>query len=425
VPRRLSTPVAGAPGPDDHLGRLGRPGRLGHPGRLAAAVLWPSAVCALVQLGVHAATGPARDLAILQAAGTRLRTGEGLYDAELTFIYPPLAGWVVAPLAALPLRSAAVLVTVCSLAALVAATVLALRVVGVTWRSPVTAGVLLALALSRPVVGLLEQGNVDVLLLLVEVVVVRALLARRDLLAAVLLGVVCAFKPTLAPLLLAAVVLGRGMVALQAVAVAAVLSLVGLLTVPDGAVFLTDVVPLLGDGNRLVLQQYDRSLRGASNQLGLPDLVGTVARVLVLVVAVAVALLRRHSPLAPAEVVPVLLLGGLLASSFTWANYSVYLLPLLVTAARPGSLVRAWPAWVGVFLAWSAQPWPTPGDGVLDAASKLRPTWGWLLLLATCAWLAWSDRADAAGRARRRVAPATDADDQESPDGRGGRARAA
>jgi arabinofuranan 3-O-arabinosyltransferase len=387
VSRRPTTPAAGAPWTGDRASRL------------AARLLWPVAVCAVLQLGLHAATGPARDLAILWSAGSRLRTGGDLYDAGLAFIYPPLAGWVLAPLAALPFRAAVVVVTAVSLAALVAATVLALRLVGVPWRSPVTAGVLLLLVLSRPVVGLLEQGNVDLLLLLVEVLVVHALLVRRDLLAGVLLGVALAVKPTLAPMLLAAVVLGRWGVAARAAVVAAVLSVVGVLTVPDGWAFVTDVVPLLGDGNREVLRQYDRSLRGAAEQLGAPDLLGTVLRVAVLAVAVAVAWARRRTALAAAEVVPVLLLGGLLASSFSWANHSVYLLPLLVTVARPGSLVRAWPAWVGAYLVWSAQPWPAPGDGVVDALVGLRPTWGWLLLLGACAVLARRDRAAAGGAA--------------------------
>ena len=85
----------------------------------------------------------------------------------------------------------------------------------------------------------------------------------------------------------------------------------------------------------------------------------------------------------------MLLLGVLLASSFTWANYSLYLLPLLVTVLVPGSLVRAWPAWAGVFLLWTADEWPSLGLGeTVSTVVGLRPLWGWLLLLACSAWLA-------------------------------------
>ncbi len=383
----------------------GRAGASGGPG-VAGAVLWPLAALALVHLGVVAGTGRARDLDILWRAGVRLQDGGGLYDAERAFIYPPVAGWALAPLSALPFRAACVVLTVVSLVSLVAAVVLGLRLVGVRAGSPVTAGVLLALALSRPVVGLLQQGNIDVVLVLAEVLVLAALVSGRDTVAAVLLGVVCAVKPTLAPLLLGALLLGRRSVAVRGAAVAAGLSLLGFAVVPDARVFLTDVLPLLADGNRPVLHEWDRSLRGAAEQLDLPSVLGTVARVAVLALAVGVAWLRRRGPLAPLEVMPVLLLGGVLASSFSWANYSLYLLPLLLTVALPGSLVRAWPAWAGVYLLWSAQQWPTPpGRGSVDALVTLRPTWGWLLLLGTCAWVAWRDRHAVLGRPPVRGGP--------------------
>ncbi len=245
------------------------------------------------------------------------------------------------------------------------------------------------LAVSRPVDGLLGQGNLDVVLLLVEVVVIRCLVARRDVLAGVALGAACAVKPTLAPLLLGALLLGRVRTTCVAAVVGATLTLVGLATVRDGTVFVTDVLPMLGDGNREVLHQYDKSLRGAAELLGLPDGVATVARVTALVLAVAVAWRRRRGPWAAAEVMPVLLLGALLASSFSWANYSLYLLPLLVTVVRAGSLVGTWPAWAGVFLIWTADAWPELGLGEpVDTVVGLRTTWGWLLLLAACAWCA-------------------------------------
>jgi arabinofuranan 3-O-arabinosyltransferase len=397
VPAGLPTQAAGGDRTDDHAAD-----RTDHrtaddapaaSAAIAARVLWPAAAAALLHTGVGAATGPARDLHILWSAGGRLRAGEGLYDAEHAFIYPPIAGWALAPLSALPFRVACVVMTVLSLASLVAAVVLLLRLVGVRWTSPATPAVLLALALARPVVGLLDQGNVDVLLVLAEAVVVHALVTRRDGRAAVVLGVVCAVKPTLAPLLLGAVLLGRGGVALRAAAVAAVLTLVGLVAVPDARVFVADVLPLLADGNRAVLHPYDRSLRGAVDALDLPTALGAVARAGAMLVAVAIAWQRRHGPLAALEVMPVLVLGALLASSFSWANYSLYLLPLLVGVALAGSLVRAWPAWVAVYALWSERAWPTPPDpGTVDVLVALRPTWGWGLLLATCAWVAWRSR---------------------------------
>jgi arabinofuranan 3-O-arabinosyltransferase len=355
-------------------------------------VLTPLCVLSLLLAGLRAATGPANDLEILWAAAVRLTTGGPLYDPDLAFIYPPLGGWVLAPLGLVPFETAHLTMVVLSTVALVAAVVLALDLVGVPWWSPVTAGTLLVLALSRPVVGLLGQGNVDVPLVLAEVVVIRLLVARRDVAAGALLGLVCALKPTLAPAVLALVVLGRWRATAVTVGVGASLSVLGMALVRDGTVFVTDVLPLLQEGNRPELAGYNRSLHAAAQQLGVPTSVELLARAACVAVAVAVAWRRRHGPLAAAEVIPVLLLGGLLASAFSWANYSLYLLPLLVTVLVPGSLVRLWPAWVGVYLLWTTQPLPvltlTPEA---EAAVGLRPAWGWALLLLTCAVTAWRD----------------------------------
>jgi len=353
--------------------------------RRASAVLWPLAVGALLHAVVRSATGPARDLDILWRSAHSLVDGGPLYDAEREFIYPPLAGWLLAPLGLLPFRVAVVVVVLLSAAALVAAVLLLVRAVGGRPGSPVTAGVLLLAAASRPVTGLLAQGNVDVLLLLAETGVIVLLLRGRDTAAGALLGLVCAAKPTLAPVVLALVLLGRFRAVAVAAVSGAVVTAAGLLAVPDRSVFVTDVLPLLAGGNREVLAPYDRSLHGATELLGLPPLLGLVLRVAAFAAACWVARRRRHAPLAPLEAVPLLMLGTVLASSFSWANYGVYLLPLLVTAGQRGSLVRAWPAWAGVYLFATADSWRLEGvTGRPAAVLGLLPLWGWLLLLGTC-----------------------------------------
>jgi hypothetical protein len=100
----------------------------------AGVVLWPIALLALVQVALRAALGPARDLDILWRAGGRLLAGGPLYDPDRAFIYPPVAGWALAPVAALPFRTAVVVMTVLSVAALVAAVVLLLDLVGIPAR---------------------------------------------------------------------------------------------------------------------------------------------------------------------------------------------------------------------------------------------------------------------------------------------------
>src|SRR3712207_7722039 len=48
-----------------------------------------------------------------------------------------------------------------------------------------------------------------------------------------------------------------------------VLSAVGILTVPDRGTFFTDILPLLAGGNRDELATWNRSIHGASGELGL------------------------------------------------------------------------------------------------------------------------------------------------------------
>jgi arabinofuranan 3-O-arabinosyltransferase len=354
--------------------------------RLARSVLWPLAVGSLLHIAVRSSMGTAGDLAILWRGGASLATGGPLYDSHLEFIYPPLAGWLLAPLGLLPFQGAVIVVVLGGLTAAVVATVLLLRLVGISARSPVLPGVLLLLAHSRPLIGLLAQGNIDTVLLLAESVVIALLLARRDLPAGVLLGVVCAVKPTLAPVLLALVVLRRGRALLAATVTGVVLTGIGLLTVPDRGVFFTGVLPLLAAGNRDQLAPYNRSVHGAATELGLPAALEIAVRVGAFALACWVAWRRREHPAAPLEVVPLLMLGTLLTSSFTWANYGIYLLPLLVTAVRRDSLVRSWPAWAGVYMFATTDAWHLEDLEVLpDTLLRLLPLWGWLLLLGTCA----------------------------------------
>jgi len=354
--------------------------------RAARAILWPLALGSLLHLGVRSATGTASDLAIFWRSGASLVHGGPLYDPGLKFIYPPLAGWLFAPLGLLTFRDAALVTTVVGLAAAVAATLLLLRLVGVPGGSPVVPGALLLLANSRPLAGLLDQGNIDTVLLLAECGVIALLLARRDVAAGALLGAVCAVKPTLAPVVVALVVLGRGRALLSAVGSGVVLTALGVLTVPDRGRFFTGVLPLLAEGNRPELLPFNRSIHGAAQELGLPPALDVVLRVAAFGLACWVAWRRRRGPMAPLEVVPLLMLGTMLASSFAWANYGIYLLPLLVTVGRRDSLVRSWPAWLGVYLLSTEDAWHIQDlTGLPDLLLRLLPLEGWLLLLGTCA----------------------------------------
>ncbi|WP_432494225.1 glycosyltransferase 87 family protein [Kineococcus gypseus] len=382
--------MSAAPAPAAPSDRAGGAGRGAGPWRTAALVLWPLALASLVHLVVESATGEAGDLRVLWRSAASLASGGPLYDPGHEYLYPPVSGWVLAPLGLLPFRTACAVLSALSAAAVVLAVLLLLRQVGVRLRTPagsaVAAGTLLLLVTSRPVQGLLRLGNVDLLLLLVLAVATGALVRGRDVRAGLLLGCAVAVKPVLLPALAALVLIGRLRGAAAGAAALVALSAVGVLTVPDAAVFARDVLPLLLDGNRPELAPYDRSVDGAVAQLGLSQPLGPVLRAAVLAGGVWVARRCRHRPLAGLEALPVVLVASFAASSFAWANYGAYLLPLLVTVRRADSLVRAWPAWVGVYLATTTDAWHVQQLGQLpDAVLRALPLWGWLLVLGTCA----------------------------------------
>src|SRR3954453_8681027 len=105
--------------------------------RTARIVLWPLAMGSLLHLTVRSATGTASDLAILWRSGASLVHGGPLYDPGLRFIYPPLAGWLFAPLGVLRFSDAVSVVVVVGLASVLASTALLLRLVGIGPMSPV------------------------------------------------------------------------------------------------------------------------------------------------------------------------------------------------------------------------------------------------------------------------------------------------
>ncbi|WP_432501228.1 glycosyltransferase 87 family protein [Kineococcus arenarius] len=372
--------------------------------RTASLVLWPPAVGTLLHLLVESATGRAGDLRILWRSAASLASGGPLYDPGHEYLYPPVSGWVLAPLGLLPFRVASTLVAAASVAAVVLSVLLLLRTTaGVRLRTPrgsaIAAGTLLLVALSRPVTGLLRLGNVDLLLLLVLTVAIVLLGRGRDVPAGVLLGTACAVKPVLLPALVALLLLGRARALAGGGAALVVLTAVGFLTVPDASVFTRDVLPLLAAGNRVELAPYDRSVDGAVDQLGLPAPVGLALRAAVLATACWLAWRCRGRPRAAAEALPIVLVGSFAASSFAWADYGAYLLPLLLTVGHPDSLVRAWPAWAGVYLAATTDAWHVQQlPQVPDTLLRLVPLWGWLLVLGTCVVRELRGRRDARGR---------------------------
>ncbi|HUO41149.1 MAG TPA: arabinofuranan 3-O-arabinosyltransferase, partial [Mycobacterium sp.] len=78
----------------------------------------------------------------------------------------------------------------------------------------------------------------------------------------------------------------------------------------------------------------------------------------------------------------VLLVWSFLVLSLGQAYYSMMLFPFLMTVVLPNSVIRNWPAWLGIYGfmtadRWLMWRWPTTGR----ALEYLKVTWGWSLVL--------------------------------------------
>lgn len=332
---------------------------------------------------LEAGDGNRYDIAVVWRAAGRLVAGEPLY-VDGAFLYPPGAALLFAPLAALSPDAAALAFLVVNAALLPLAVAVCVRILGLSWRGLAAALLLLGLSRTESVASTLALGNVNIAVFLGEACYLLGLVRGRHVLAGVALGLTLAVKPVLAPLLLLAVLLRAWKAVGVAVATAVAVTAAALPFVADRLVFVTEVLPHLVGNSRV---GHNHSLFALGRLFGVPEAVTISARLLALATAgVAVWLLWRWRRVDPGmwacATSGVVLLGTFLAAGLGQMYYAIYLAPLVLTVARPQSPMRAWPAWVGVFVANLQPPW---NFGWLpDAAAALapaRPALGWALLL--------------------------------------------
>lgn len=284
--------------------------------------------------------------------------GGDLYDtpAKLTNLNPPVLSVLLAPFAAtsslVGYRIFAVLTALMVVGAVLAVT----RELRLSPRTQIAVlGVVLA---SSPLHGTLVLGQIYGMLL---VGLVAGWIADRrghPVVGHALYGVTIAVKPSLAPILLLALVERRWRAFGAGVAAGAAATLVGLVAAgPENTlawvrIALTEPVPDTVD---------NASLPGLAVRFGLPGIVGTLAGLVVL--AVTVGLLARHRDrVDPAGTAPwALLAAGLLFAPIAWHNYLLLLWPgVLVLARTRAATAAALLAVALIPVSWNAI-WPPEG----------------------------------------------------------------
>jgi alpha-1,2-mannosyltransferase len=335
---------------------------------LVAAVLW-----LLLQAFRHPDRFAMIDLRVYRAGGAALMQGVPLYSAHpdgslLPFTYPPFAGLVCLPLAALGWTGARVAITVASVVALVAVVRISLAHGGVrsgpvpaAVRGGTVAAVLAAALLLEPVRATLAFGQINLLLM---ALVLADLTVRKDRPSCgVLVGLAAAVKLT--PLIFVGYLLvtGRPRAAATAAATFAGTVLAGWVLLPAESarywfhlVAQPDRVGGVGfSGNQSLLGALTRVLHGSAAARPL----WMVAAVTVggVGLAVAAGLSARGAELAG---IAVCGLTGLLVSPISWTHHWVWVLPAgIAAAARPR--LRPVVAAAGLLFVLAPVWWPPHG----------------------------------------------------------------
>lgn len=282
------------------------------------------------------------DLDVYRLGGAAFAAGDALYGpmpptfhgSHLPFTYPPLAAVVFAPMSWIPLDAAGVILTVLSIAALVATLTLVLAAIGVGPRTTLAwtalAGAAAAFTL-EPVRSTFDYGQVNILLMMF--VAADCLLRKPPWPRGLLIGFVAAVKLTPAVFILffllrkdvrAAVTTGLSFVLFGAIGF--------LLTRADSWEYWTDT---LFDSSRIGGPAYaaNQSITGVLARLGLDPSMRTVLWLALSVAVLALAAVAMHRAFTagrPLVALFVNALFGLLVSPVSWSHHWVWVAPLLL-----------------------------------------------------------------------------------------------
>ncbi|MFI9404474.1 glycosyltransferase family 87 protein [Nocardia sp. NPDC052316] len=355
--------------------------------------LWPIAVMTVLnRVFIKAVNGfITDDFRPVYQASLDFLNGRPVYTANFDsvdphYLYYPSGTLLIAPVAWVhDYEKARWLFILLNAAAIILAWYLLLRLFRFTVHSVVAPVLLLAMFMSETVTNTLVFTNVNGCILLAELLFLHLLLKRRDLWAGLALGLSLAVKPTLAPLLLIALVRGQWKVFITALGVPIVLTAIAWPMSKDPEKFLSHTAPYLFETR----DYFNSSIPGNGEYYGLPPwLVWGIRVGMGILVAISLWLLYRYyrddELFFVCTASGVLLTASFLLLSLGQMYYSMMLFPFLMTVVLRNSVLRNWPAWLAVFGFMSYDKWllDRPGWQFFGRDLEyLRITFGWGLLL--------------------------------------------
>jgi arabinofuranan 3-O-arabinosyltransferase len=358
------------------------------------SVLWPVAILAVIHRTIVVTTNGniTDDFRPVYRAALNFRRGWDIYNEHFDYVdphylYPPGGTLIMAPFGYLPFAESRYLFIAINSAAIVLSAYVLLRMFKLSLTSVAAPALLLAMFCTESVTNTLVFTNINGVILLLEVLFLQGLLdgrTSRQWWAGVAIGLTLVVKPALGPLLLLPLLNRQWRALAPAFLVPLVFNLAAWHLVVHPKDFITRTVPyMLG-----VRDYFNSSIEGNGVYFGLPFWLIALLRILFTLLAIGALWLlyryyRTRDPLFWFTTSSgVLLLWSWLALALAQGYYSMMLFPFLMTVVLPNSVIRNWPAWLGIygFLTmdrWLLLNWMYVGRPL----EYLKITYGWSLLL--------------------------------------------
>jgi arabinofuranan 3-O-arabinosyltransferase len=370
--------------------------RTGAPGAATVlrSALWPVAILAVIHRSMVVTTNGniTDDFKPVYRAVLNFRHGWDIYNEHFDyvdphFLYPPGGTLLMAPFGYLPFTPSRYLFILCNTVAILIAWYLLLRLFNYTLASVAAPALLLAMFCTESVTNTLVFTNINGCVLLAEVLFFRWLLdgkVSHQWWAGIAIGLTLVTKPLLAPLLLLPLLNRQWRAVVAAVVVPLVLNVAAWPLVSDPQDFVTRTVPyILG-----VRDYFNSSIEGNGVYFGLPTWLILFLRIAFTLIAIASLWLlyryyrTRDQLFWMTTSSGVLLLWSWLVLSLAQGYYSMMLFPFLMTVVLRNSVIRNWPAWLGVYGFMTMDRWLLFNwMGVGRPLEYLKITYGWSLLL--------------------------------------------
>jgi arabinofuranan 3-O-arabinosyltransferase len=358
------------------------------------AVLWPIAILAVIHRTIVVTTNGniTDDFKPVYRAVLNFRRGWDIYNEHFDYVDPhylyfPGGTLIMAPFGYLPFAESRYLFIAINSAAIVLAGYLLLRMFNFGLTSVAAPALLLAMFCTESVTNTLVFTNINGCVLLAEVLFLRWLLdgrTSRQWWAGLVVGLTFTLKPALLPLLLLPLLNRQWRTLVPATVVPIVINVIAFPLISHPMDFFNRTLPyILG-----VRDYFNSSIEGNGVYFGLPFWLIHLLRILFTLLAIGSLWLlyryyRTRDPLFWITTSSgVLLLWSWLVLALAQGYYSMMLFPFLMTVVLRNSVIRNWPAWLGIygFLTmdrWLLFNWMFVGRPL----EYLKITYGWSLLL--------------------------------------------